>query len=126
MIWEELTSEEKTALRHLAKGEVQEVPWRQIRRLRELGLADDNPEGRLTPAGLELWRTRPTQTGRWRRARGEAAGSRRRRRGGLKHERGGGVDYHRARPQLGVEPHWRAARNLRALEGLSGILCAGP
>jgi hypothetical protein len=48
----------------LAKGEVQEVPWRQIRRLRELGLADDNPEGRLTPAGLELWRRRPTRTGR--------------------------------------------------------------
>jgi hypothetical protein len=54
MTWEELTSQEKTALRHLAKGEVQEVPWRQIRRLRELGLADNNPEGRLTPAGLEL------------------------------------------------------------------------
>jgi hypothetical protein len=49
MTWEELTSQEKTALRHLAKGEVQEVPWRQIGRLRELGLADDNPEGRLTP-----------------------------------------------------------------------------
>ena len=58
MTWEELTSQEKTALRHLAKGEVQEVPWRQIRRLRELG-------GPLTPAGLELWRTRPTRTGRW-------------------------------------------------------------
>ena len=49
MTWEELTSQEKTAVRHLAKGEVQEVPWRQIRRLRELGLSDDNPEGRLTP-----------------------------------------------------------------------------
>jgi hypothetical protein len=65
MIWEDLTSQEKTALRHLAKGEVQEVPWRQIRRLRELGLADDNLEGRLTHAGLELWRKRPTRTGRW-------------------------------------------------------------
>ena len=65
MTWEELTSQEKTALRHLAKGEVQEVPWRQIRRLRELGLADNNPEGRLTPAGLELWRMRPTRTGCW-------------------------------------------------------------
>ena len=40
MTWEELTSQEKTAVRHLAKGEVQEVPWRQIRRLRELGLSD--------------------------------------------------------------------------------------
>ena len=60
MTWEDLTSQEKTALRHLAKGEVQEVPWRQIRRLRELGLADNNPEGRLThvargrPAGWLL------------------------------------------------------------------------
>jgi len=52
MTWEELTSQEKTALRHLAKGEVQEVPWRLIRRLGELGLADDNPEGRLTPARI--------------------------------------------------------------------------
>jgi hypothetical protein len=51
MTWEELTSQEKTALRHLAKGEVQEVPWRQIRRLRELGLADDNPEGGSPPPG---------------------------------------------------------------------------
>ena len=72
MIWEELTSEERTALARLAKGG-HDVSFRLIRRLREHGLADYNPEGRLTPVGLELWRTRPMQTGRWRRARGEAA-----------------------------------------------------
>jgi len=32
-----------------------------IRRLAALGLADrSKPEGRLTPAGLDLYRTRPT------------------------------------------------------------------
>jgi hypothetical protein len=63
--WKELTKEERTALRRLAKGEVREVPWRVIRRLREHGLADDYPEGRLTPTGVELWRARPMRTGRW-------------------------------------------------------------
>src|SRR5215218_8613588 len=44
MTWEELTSQEKTALRHLAKGEVQEVPWRQIRRLENSGLRTTIPK----------------------------------------------------------------------------------
>jgi len=61
--WEDLSSNEKTALRHLAKGEVYDVPARMIRRLAALGLTDGSPEGRLTPAGLEMYRTRPT--GRW-------------------------------------------------------------
>ena len=61
--WEDLSSQEKTALRKLAKGEVHEVPARMIRRLAALGLADGSPEGRLTLAGLEIYRTRPI--GRW-------------------------------------------------------------
>ena len=61
--WEDLSSQEKTALRKLAKGEVQEVSTRMIRRLAALGLADGSPEGRLTPAGLAIYRTRPI--GRW-------------------------------------------------------------
>ena len=61
--WGDLTDNEKTALRKLAKGEVHEVSARMIRRLAALGIADGSPEGRLTPAGLEIYRTRPT--GRW-------------------------------------------------------------
>ena len=61
--WEDLTNNEKTALRKLAKGVVHDVPMRMIRRLAELGLADPGPEGRLTAAGLEIYRTRPM--GRW-------------------------------------------------------------
>jgi hypothetical protein len=62
--WEDLSNNEKTALRQLAKGEAYAVPTRLIRRLAALGLADpSNPEGRLTPAGLEIYRTRPTA--RW-------------------------------------------------------------
>ena len=44
---------------HLAKGEVHEEPGVRSGRLGELGLGD-NREGRLTPAGLELWRTTPS------------------------------------------------------------------
>jgi len=59
--WEDLTDNEKTAVRQLARGELHDVPARTIRRLAELGLADPTkPEGRLTPAGLDLYRTRPT------------------------------------------------------------------
>ena len=61
--WEDLSSQEKTALRKLAKGEVHEVSARMIRRLAALGLADGSPEGRLTPAGFEIYRIRAT--GRW-------------------------------------------------------------
>ena len=61
--WEDLSNNEKTALRQLAKGEAYAVPMRLIRRLAALGLADGSPEGRLTSAGLEIYRTRPT--GRW-------------------------------------------------------------
>ena len=64
--WEDLSSNEKTALRHLAKGEVHNVPARMIRRLAALGLTDGSPEGRLTSAGLEVYRTRPRPTGRQR------------------------------------------------------------
>jgi hypothetical protein len=62
--WGELTIQEKTALRHLAKGEVHDVPIRLIQRLQALGLADGSPEGRLTGTGLELYRTSPRQAGR--------------------------------------------------------------
>jgi hypothetical protein len=62
--WEDLTDNEKTALRKLARGEVHEVPAREIRRLAALGLTDGGPDGRLTAAGLELYRTRPKSTGR--------------------------------------------------------------
>jgi hypothetical protein len=61
--WEDLSSQEKTAMRKLAKGEVHEVSARMIRRLAALGLADGSTEGRLTPAGLEIYRARPI--GRW-------------------------------------------------------------
>jgi hypothetical protein len=61
--WEDLSSQEKTALRKLAKGEVHEVSARMIRRLAALGLADGSREGRLTLAGLEIYRTRPTAAG---------------------------------------------------------------
>src|SRR3954447_15903935 len=57
--WEDLSSQEKTAMRKLAKGEVHEVSARMIRRLAALGLADGSTEGRLTPAGLEIYRARP-------------------------------------------------------------------
>jgi hypothetical protein len=60
----DLTIQEKTALRHLAKGEVHDVPIRLIQRLQALGLADGSPEGRLTDAGLELYRTSPREAGR--------------------------------------------------------------
>jgi hypothetical protein len=63
--WEDLSSNEKTALRQLAKGEVYAVPALMIRRLAALGVTDGSPEGRLTPAGLEIYRTRPRHTGRW-------------------------------------------------------------
>jgi hypothetical protein len=56
--------QEKTALRHLAKGEVHEVPVRLMERLQALGLADGSPEGHLTDAGLELYRTSPREAGR--------------------------------------------------------------
>ena len=59
----DLTIQEKTALRHLAKGELHDVPIRLIQRLQALGLADGSPEGRLTDAGLELYRTSPRQAG---------------------------------------------------------------
>jgi hypothetical protein len=62
--WGDLTIQEKTALRHLAKGEVHDVPIRLIQGLQALGLADGGPEGRLTNAGLELYRTSPRQAGR--------------------------------------------------------------
>jgi len=62
--WEDLSSNEKTALRKLAKGEVHDVPARLIRRLAALGIDDGSPEGRLTSAGLEIYRTRP-KAGRW-------------------------------------------------------------
>jgi len=62
--WGDLTIQEKTALRHLAKGEVHDVPIRLIQRLQALGLADGSPEGRLTGTGLELYRTSPRQAGR--------------------------------------------------------------
>jgi hypothetical protein len=63
--WEDLTNNEKTALRQLARGELREVSALMIRRLVALGLADpSNPDGRLTPAGLDLYRTRPKPTGR--------------------------------------------------------------
>jgi len=143
MTWEELTSQETTALPHLAKGEVQEVSLRLNTPLtRAWACRDENSRenpfaygakavlapgiivytaevepktitagrngkgtyelvgprgggsgngcerplfprrhrasskrralacaalssGRLTPAGLDLWRTRPTRTGRW-------------------------------------------------------------
>jgi hypothetical protein len=61
--WEDLSSQEKTALRKLAKGEVHEVPARMIRHLAALGLVDAGPESRLTAAGLEVYRARPI--GRW-------------------------------------------------------------
>ena len=61
--WEDLSSNEKTALRKLAKGEVHDVPARLIRRLAALGIADGSPEGRLTSAGLAIYRARPI--GRW-------------------------------------------------------------
>lgn len=48
--WADLTPLEKTALRHLPKGEVHDVPFRLIRRLRALGLADDSPDDRPTAA----------------------------------------------------------------------------
>ena len=51
--WEDLTDNEKTALRKLAKGEVHEVPARMIRRLAALGLADGSPDSRLTPEEAE-------------------------------------------------------------------------
>jgi hypothetical protein len=35
------------------------IPIRLIQRLQALGLADGSPEGRLTDAGLELYRTSP-------------------------------------------------------------------
>src|SRR5215204_263257 len=57
--WEDLSSNEKTALRKLAKGEVHDVPAPLIRRLAALGVDDGSPEGRLTSAGLEIYRTRP-------------------------------------------------------------------
>ena len=38
--WEDLSNNEKTALRQLAKGEAYAVPTRLIRRLAALGLAD--------------------------------------------------------------------------------------
>jgi hypothetical protein len=63
--WEDLAENEKAALRKLAKGENHDVAARLIRRLADLGLADPtNPDGRLTAAGLELYRTRPRPTGR--------------------------------------------------------------
>ena len=63
--WEDLTKNEQTALRKLARGELREVSAREIRRLVALGLADpSSPEGRLTPAGLDLYRTRPRSLGR--------------------------------------------------------------
>ena len=58
-----LVTQDEPALRKLAKGEVHDVPARIIRRLAALGLADDSPEGRLTSAGLAIYRTRPI--GRW-------------------------------------------------------------
>ena len=48
--WADLTPHEKTALRHLPKGEVHDVPFRLIRHLRALGLADDSPDDRPTAA----------------------------------------------------------------------------
>ena len=63
-VWEDLTNNEKTALRKLARGEVHEVSALMIRRLAALGLTDGSPDGRLTPAGLELYRTRPKSPGR--------------------------------------------------------------
>jgi hypothetical protein len=45
MRWEDLSNQEKTALRKLAKGEVHDVPARMIRHLAALGLADGSPEG---------------------------------------------------------------------------------
>ena len=65
MPWEDLSNQERTALRHLVKGQVHDVPWRLILRLQKLGLVADSPESRLTPAGVELYRTRPQRTGRW-------------------------------------------------------------
>ena len=62
--WGDLTIQEKTALRHLAKGEVHDVPVRLMERLQALGLAHGSPEGRLTDAGLELYRTSPREAGR--------------------------------------------------------------
>jgi hypothetical protein len=50
--WEDLSSQEKTALRKLAKGEVQEVSTRMIRHLTALGLADGSPEGRVVSRGV--------------------------------------------------------------------------
>src|SRR5215203_5807434 len=50
--WADLTPLEKTALRHLPKGEVHDVPFRLIRRLRALGLADDSPDDRPRPGAL--------------------------------------------------------------------------
>ena len=57
--WEDLTKNEKTALRKLARGELHDVSALMIRRLAALGLTDGNPDGRLTAAGLEAYRTRP-------------------------------------------------------------------
>jgi len=58
MSWEDLTAQEKTALRQLVKGQAHDVPWRLKLRLHRLGLADDSPDARLTRAGLELYQTR--------------------------------------------------------------------
>ena len=40
--WEDLTDNEKTAVRQLARGELHDVPARMIRRLAALGLAEAN------------------------------------------------------------------------------------
>ena len=62
--WEELTTHERAALRHLAKGEAYDVPAYIIRRLRVLGLVENDSDARLSPAGLQLYLANGRRTGR--------------------------------------------------------------
>src|SRR5215204_158688 len=73
MPWEDLSKQENTALRHLVKGQVHDVPWRLILCLQKLGLVDDSQESRLAASPRQ-------ESSCMRRDRNEpAAGSNRRR-----------------------------------------------
>jgi hypothetical protein len=57
--WNDLSIEERAAIRKLALGYTHEVSLKALRRLAKLGLVEDGLDARLTAAGFEMYRANP-------------------------------------------------------------------
>ena len=58
-LWQELSNNEKAAIRKLALGYTYDVPQHVLRQLVTRGLAEQGPTPRLTEAGFKLHTSNP-------------------------------------------------------------------